>query len=54
MLTLTKKQQQLLSIVHDYTAEHHYAPTLQEIADHMGICKLDALPRSEESRGSRR
>lgn len=36
----TPRQSQILTYVRDYTREHGYCPTLQEIGDHLGISKV--------------
>jgi repressor LexA len=37
MTTLTKRQKQILDHIQGFIAEHHYAPSLTEIAKHFGL-----------------
>lgn len=51
---LTRRQAELLAFVRQYTAHHSFAPTLREIAAHMGICStngIDAHIRALEWKG---
>ena len=52
MTAPTQRQAQVLAYLRNYTAEHGYAPTIREIASHMGVKStnsvrgfLDALAR---------
>lgn len=36
----TPRQSQILTYARDYTREHGYSPTLQELGDHLGISKV--------------
>ena len=40
MLTLTKRQREILDFVTDFIGGHGYAPSLQEIADHFGLSSV--------------
>ena len=39
MANLTPKQFQIVRFLQDYWVEHEYAPTMQEIADHLGVSR---------------
>ena len=39
MANLTPKQFQIVRFIQDYWVEHEYAPTMQEIADHLGVSR---------------
>ncbi|MGB2938539.1 MAG: transcriptional repressor LexA [Phycisphaerae bacterium] len=39
MRNLTPRQLDIVRFIHDYTVEHEYAPTMQEIADHLGVSR---------------
>jgi len=39
MANLTPKQFQIVRFLQDYWLEHEYAPTMQEIADHLGVSR---------------
>ena len=39
MANLTPKQFQIVRFLQDYWVEHEYAPTMREIADHLGVSR---------------
>ena len=39
MPNLTPRQQAVLRFIQDYLVEHEYPPTMQEIADHLGVSR---------------
>jgi repressor LexA len=39
MRNLTPRQLDIVRFIHDYTVEREYAPTMQEIADHLGVSR---------------
>ncbi len=38
-MNLTPRQLEIVRFIRDYVAEHDYAPTYQEIADHLGVSR---------------
>ncbi|TAJ10003.1 MAG: transcriptional repressor LexA [Nitrospirae bacterium] len=44
-LQLTNRQELILNFVEQYTAAHHYPPTLREIADHHGLSSLNGVKK---------
>ncbi len=40
MMTLTKRQKQLVDFLQDYISEHGYAPTLAEVGQYFGLSSL--------------
>jgi repressor LexA len=40
MVTLTKRQKQLVDFLQDYISEHGYAPTLAEVGQYFGLSSL--------------
>ncbi len=43
--SLTSRQELILNFVEQYTATHHYPPTLREIADHHGLASLNGVKK---------
>jgi repressor LexA len=43
--SLTGRQELILKFVEQYTAAHHYPPTLREIADHHGLSSLNGVKK---------
>jgi len=43
--SLTSRQELILNFVEQYTATHHYPPTLREIADHHGLSSLNGVKK---------
>jgi repressor LexA len=43
--SLTGRQELILNFVEQYTAAHHYPPTLREIADHHGLSSLNGVKK---------
>lgn len=43
MLELTEKQKQVLQIISDYTMEFAYPPTLQELANRLGVRSINSV-----------
>jgi len=39
MANLTPRQHQIVRFIQDYWVDHEYAPTMQEIADHLGVSR---------------
>jgi len=46
-MNLTPKQLRLLRLIRDYRNERGYSPTMQEIADQIGVSKVTAFERVE-------
>lgn len=42
---LTERQELILKFVEQYTATHHFPPTLREIADHHGLSSLNGVKK---------
>ena len=42
-LTLTPRQREVVRIIAGYRAEHRISPTLDEIAEQLGVCKVTAF-----------
>ncbi|MFB6212727.1 MAG: LexA family protein [Candidatus Magasanikbacteria bacterium] len=40
---LTKKQKEVLEFIQDYINEHDYSPTLEEIAEHIGVSTVSTV-----------
>jgi len=38
-MNLTRRQHEIVEFIRDYVAENDYAPTMQEIADHLGVSR---------------
>ncbi|MCX5685373.1 MAG: MarR family transcriptional regulator [Planctomycetota bacterium] len=38
-MNLTPRQLDIVKFIRTYAAEHEYAPTMQEIADHLGVSR---------------
>lgn len=38
--SLTPRQLEILTFIRDQRREHGYSPTMQEVADHLGVCKV--------------
>ena len=55
-VTLTPRQHQIVTFIRDYIAEHGYAPTMQEIADHLGVSRPTVFEHIEalEAKGALR
>jgi len=53
-MNLTPKQLQIVRFIRDFVAEHEYAPTMQEIADHLGVSRPTVFEHIEalEARGA--
>lgn len=43
--SLTGRQELILQFIEQYTATHHYPPTLREIADHYGLASLNGVKK---------
>lgn len=43
--SLTGRQELILKFIEQYTATHHYPPTLREIADHYGLASLNGVKK---------
>lgn len=52
-MNITPKQLRILKFIRDFTEQHQYSPTLQEIADEVGVSKITVLDhlRALERRG---
>jgi repressor LexA len=42
-MSLTKRQNEVLSFIRDFLDENSYSPTLEEIADHFGLASLNGV-----------
>jgi repressor LexA len=53
-MNLTPRQLEIVKFMRKYAAEHEYAPTMQEIADHLGISRPTVFEHIEalEARGA--
>jgi len=53
-MNLTPRQHQIVEFIRDYVAENAYAPTMQEIADHLGVSRPTVFEHIEalEARGA--
>jgi repressor LexA len=53
-MNLTPRQHDIVVFIREYVAEYDYAPTLQEIADHLGVSKPTVFEhiRALEARGA--
>ena len=53
-MNLTPRQLQIVKFIRTYVAEHEYAPTMQEIADHLGVSRPTVFEHIEalEARGA--
>lgn len=53
-MNLTPRQLEIVNFIRDFTAAHEYAPTMQEIADHLGIRRPTVFEHIEalERRGA--
>ena len=53
-MNLTPRQLEIVKFIRTYIAEHEYAPTMQEIADHLGVSKPTVFEHIEalEARGA--
>ncbi len=51
---LTPRQLEIVEFIRDYTAEYEYAPTMQEIADHLGVSRPTVFEHIEalEAKGA--
>ncbi|MCB0280349.1 MAG: transcriptional repressor LexA, partial [Calditrichaeota bacterium] len=43
MQRLTEKQIEVLQMIHDFTADHSYPPTIQELAEQLGVRSKNAV-----------
>jgi repressor LexA len=52
-MNITPKQLKIVQFITDFTASNRYSPTLQEIAEHVGVSKITVLDhlRALERRG---
>ncbi len=55
-MNLTRRQHDIVVFIRDYVAENDYAPTMQEIADHLGVSRPTVFEHIEalEARGALR
>ena len=55
-MNLTPRQLEIVRFIRDYTAEHSYAPTMQEMADHLGVSRPTVFEHIEalEAKGALR
>ena len=53
-MNLTPRQHDIVEFIRDYVAENAYAPTMQEIADHLGVSRPTVFEHIEalEARGA--
>jgi repressor LexA len=53
-MNLTPRQLEIVKFIRTYIADHEYAPTMQEIADHLGVSKPTVFEHIEalEGRGA--
>jgi repressor LexA len=53
-MNLTPRQLEIVKFIRTYAAEHEYAPTMQEIADHLGVSRPTVFEHIEalEARGA--
>jgi len=53
-MNLTPRQLEIVKFIRTYIAQHEYAPTMQEIADHLGVSKPTVFEHIEalEARGA--
>ena len=53
-MNLTRRQHDIVVFIRDYVAENDYAPTMQEIADHLGVSRPTVFEHIEalEARGA--
>ena len=53
-MNLTPRQLEIVKFIRTYVAEHEYAPTMQEIADHLGVSRPTVFEHIEalEARGA--
>jgi repressor LexA len=53
-MNLTPRQKQIVDFIRDYVAEHEYAPTMQEIADYLGVSRPTVFEHIEalEAKGA--
>ena len=53
-MNLTRRQHDVVEFIRDYVAENTYAPTMQEIADHLGVSRPTVFEHIEalEARGA--
>jgi len=53
-MNLTPRQLEIVKFIRTYVAEHEYAPTMQEIADHLGVSRPTVFEHIEalETRGA--
>ncbi len=53
-MNLTPRQHEIVEFIRDYVAENDYAPTMQEIADHLGVSRPTVFEHIEalEARGA--
>ena len=53
-MNLTPRQLQIVKFIRAYAAEHEYVPTMQEIADHLGVSRPTVFEHIEalEARGA--
>jgi len=53
-MNLTRRQHDVVEFIRDYVAENAYAPTMQEIADHLGVSRPTVFEHIEalEARGA--
>lgn len=46
-MNLTPKQLRILQLIRDWRTAHHYSPTLQELADELGVSKVTVFEHVE-------
>jgi repressor LexA len=53
-MNLTRRQLEIVRFIRDYVAEHELSPTMQEIADHLGVSRPTVFEHIEalEARGA--
>ncbi|HUU92463.1 MAG TPA: transcriptional repressor LexA [Phycisphaerae bacterium] len=53
-MNLTRRQHDVVEFIRDYVAQNAYAPTMQEIADHLGVSRPTVFEHIEalEARGA--
>jgi len=53
-MNLTPRQHEIVQFIRAYTADHDYAPTMQEIANHLGVSRPTVFEHIEalEARGA--
>jgi len=53
-MNLTRRQHEIVEFVRNYVAEYEYAPTMQEIADHLGVSRPTVFEHIEalEAKGA--